>query len=49
MISIVSTDNNMGSGILFLTDLTPEEILSFKEKTPITTKDLKDIGYLINN
>lgn len=49
MISIISTDNNVGGGVVFLTDLTPEEILKFKEKSPITVKDLKDIGYLINN
>ena len=49
MISIVSINETMGNGILFMTDLNPQEILNFKTKKPININDLKEIKYLIYN
>lgn len=51
MISIISTNEamGMGNGILFMTDLNPQEILNFKTKQPINISDLKEIKYLIYN
>jgi len=49
MISIISTSDNNSNGIVFMTDLNPQEVLSFKKNNPINLKDVKEIQYLIHN
>lgn len=49
MISIISVSENIGNGMVFMTDLSPEEALNFKGKQPINVDEFKEIEYLIYN
>ncbi len=43
MISIISTSENGGNAVVFMTDLTPGEISKFRKQQPISINDVKEI------
>ncbi|MEZ7821123.1 MAG: hypothetical protein QMB51_02335 [Patescibacteria group bacterium] len=43
MISIISTSDNGGNAVVFMTDLTPGEISKFRKQQPISINDVKEI------
>lgn len=43
MISIISTSENGGNAVVFMTDLTPGEISRFRKQQPISINDVKEI------
>ncbi len=43
MISVISTSENAGNAIVFMTDLKPEEISKFRKQEPININDVKEI------
>ena len=49
MISTVSASENGGNAIVFMTDLSPNEISKFRKQQPINIDDVKEMQYLINN
>lgn len=48
MISIISLKDNVSAGAtVFMTDLSPKEVMDFKKQMPISIKDIKGIKELI--
>lgn len=43
MISIISTSDNNGNAVVFMTDLTPGEISRFRRQQPISINDVEEI------
>lgn len=43
MISVISTSENGGNAVVFMTDLTPNEIMRFKKQQPISINDVREI------
>ena len=43
MISIISTSDNNGNAVVFMTDLTLSEVSKFRKQQPISINDVREI------